>query len=63
MVRQTKIPEHWDLEVDLVSVGSSMGGLTAAIMAHDLGLSTVLVEKSGFLGGGTALSGGVLWIP
>jgi 3-oxosteroid 1-dehydrogenase len=63
MIKQTKIPEQWGLEVDLVSVGSSMGGLTAAIMAHDLGLSTVLVEKSGFLGGGTALSGGVLWIP
>src|SRR5512136_425691 len=63
MVRQTKIPDHWDLEVDLLSVGSSMGGLTAAIKAHDLGLSTALIEKSGYLGGGTALSGGVLWVP
>ena len=59
----TKVPEKWDLEVDLVSVGSSTGGLAAAIMGHDLGLKTVLLEKSDALGGGTALSGGVLWIP
>ena len=63
MAKNTMVPDHWDMEVDLVSVGSSMGGLTAAIYGHDLGLSTVLLEKSGALGGGTALSGGVLWIP
>jgi len=63
MEKKTKIPEKWDLEVDLVSVGSSTGGLAASILGHDLGLSTVLLEKSEFLGGGTALSGGVLWIP
>ena len=63
MVKHTKVPEHWDMEVDLVSVGSSMGGFTAAILGHDLGLKTVFLEKSGFLGGGTSLSGGLLWIP
>jgi 3-oxosteroid 1-dehydrogenase len=63
MMKQDQIPEKWDKEVDLVSVGSSSGGLTAAIIAHDLGLSTILLEKSEFLGGGTALSGGILWIP
>ncbi|OGO02636.1 MAG: hypothetical protein A2Y72_04230 [Chloroflexi bacterium RBG_13_53_26] len=63
MVKNNGIPDRWDMEVDLVSVGSSMGGLSAAIYGHDLGLSTVLMEKSGALGGGTALSGGVLWIP
>jgi len=63
MDMKTKIPEKWDLEVDLVAVGSSTGGLAAVILGHDLGLSTVLLEKSEFLGGGTALSGGVLWIP
>ena len=63
MVKQTKLPQGWDVEVDLVSVGSSSGGFAAVILGHDLGLSTVLLEKSEFLGGGTALSGGVLWIP
>jgi 3-oxosteroid 1-dehydrogenase len=62
-MRPTKFPEKWDLEVDLVSMGASSGGLAAVIMGHDLGLSTVLLEKSEHLGGGTALSGGVLWIP
>ena len=63
MVRKNNVPESWDVEVDLVSVGSSSGGLAAAIVGHDMGLSTILLEKSDALGGGTALSGGVLWIP
>ena len=63
MVKQAKVPDRWDVEVDLVSVGSSSGGLTAAIIGHDLGLSTVVLEKADVLGGGTALSGGVIWIP
>jgi succinate dehydrogenase/fumarate reductase flavoprotein subunit len=63
MINVSKVPERWDMQVDLVSVGASSGGLTAVIMGHDLGLSTALLEKSEWLGGGTALSGGVLWIP
>jgi len=63
MAENNRIPDRWDMEVDLASIGSSTGGLSAAIVGHDLGLSTVLLEKSGALGGGTALSGGVLWIP
>jgi 3-oxosteroid 1-dehydrogenase len=58
-----RVPQRWDLEVDLVAVGSSSGGLTAAIVGHDLGLKTVVLEKADVLGGGTALSGGVIWIP
>lgn len=63
MVKQGKVPATWDLEVDIVSVGSSTGGFSGAIIGHDLGLKTVLLEKSSALGGGTALSGGVFWIP
>jgi len=33
------------------------------VKGHDLGLKTLLLEKSEYLGGGTALSGGVLWVP
>jgi 3-oxosteroid 1-dehydrogenase len=63
MVLQDNVPARWDKEVDLVAMGASSGGLTAVIMAHDLGLKTLLLEKSDYLGGGTALSGGVLWVP
>lgn len=63
MALRSRVPKKWDLEVDLVAMGASSGGLAAVILGHDLGLSTVLLEKSEFLGGGTALSGGVLWVP
>ena len=63
MVLQNNVPGKWDMEVDLVAMGASSGGLAAVIMGHDLGLKTVLLEKSDYLGGGTALSGGVFWVP
>ena len=63
MIKQTRVPDKWDMEVDVVAVGSSGGGLTAAILAHDLGLSSVVLEKADVLGGGTAISGGAIWIP
>lgn len=62
-MRMQKVPERWDLEADLVAVGSSSGGLVAAIVGHDLGMKSVVLEKSGSLGGGNALSGGIIWIP
>lgn len=63
MIKHHKLPNKWDVDVDLLAVGSSSGGLTAAIVAHDLGMSAVVMEKADVLGGGTALSGGVIWIP
>ena len=63
MVLQNNVPNRWDMEVDLAAMGASSGGLAAVIMGHDLGLKTVLLEKTDYLGGGTSLSGGVLWIP
>jgi len=54
--------DRWDLEVDLVAVGSGIGGLAAAITAHDCGLSAVVLEKAGLLGGVTAYSMGEVWI-
>ncbi|NCD16534.1 MAG: FAD-binding protein [Actinobacteria bacterium] len=47
---------------DVVVVGAGTGML-AAIAAADRGLRTLLVEKSEFLGGSTAMSGGGFWIP
>jgi len=56
------LPEKWDIEVDLVSIGSGIGGLSAAITAHDKGLKAIVLEKSGEVGGVTALSQGQVWI-
>lgn len=49
--------------VDFLVVGSGAGALTGAIRAHDLGLNTLVVEKSAFYGGTSAMSGGSIWIP
>lgn len=56
------LPQAWDIEADLVSIGSGIGGLSAAITAHDNGLETIVLEKSGEVGGVTALSQGQVWI-
>lgn len=53
----------WDYEVDFLVIGSGAGGMTGAIVAHDLGAKTLLVEKSPQFGGSSAMSGGGLWIP
>ncbi len=55
--------ESWDETVDFLVVGSGAGGMTAAIRAHDLGASTLVIEKASRYGGSTALSGGVAWVP
>ena len=36
-------PARWDLEADVVAIGSGLGGLTAAIVAHDQGASCVVL--------------------
>ena len=53
----------WDLEVDVVSVGSGLGGLASAIVAHDAGKRTVVLEKSRKVGGLCAYSGGEVFLP
>ncbi|MGE4304254.1 MAG: FAD-dependent oxidoreductase [Novosphingobium sp.] len=55
---------QWDLEADVVVLGSGGAALTAAISAHDFGAQEVVIlERSGMVGGTTAMSGGMLWIP
>jgi thioredoxin reductase len=41
---------NWELEVDLVCAGSGLGGITAAIVTHDLGKKAVVLEKAPKLG-------------
>ncbi len=56
-------PRKWDLEVDVVSIGSSSGGLLGAIVAQDHGLRAAVLEAAELIGGGTARSNGGMWIP
>lgn len=53
----------WDEAADLVIVGSGGGALVAALAAAERGLRPIVVEKQAMLGGSTAMSGGVIWVP
>lgn len=54
---------RWDDAADLVIVGSGGGALVAAITAANAGLEPIVLEKEPLVGGSTAMSGGVIWIP
>jgi 3-oxosteroid 1-dehydrogenase len=56
-------PARWDLEADVVSIGSGLGGLSAAITAHDLGASCLVLEKAAKLGGLSGFGGGEVFVP
>ncbi|HLI99013.1 MAG TPA: FAD-dependent oxidoreductase [Bradyrhizobium sp.] len=48
---------------DVIVAGAGAGGMTAAAVAASQGLKVLLIEKSEFIGGTTAWSGGMVWIP
>ena len=50
--------DTWDDEVDLLVLGRGAGGLAAAVTGANEGLSTLVLEKTEFLGGTTAYSAG-----
>jgi 3-oxosteroid 1-dehydrogenase len=53
----------FDHEVDVVVLGTGGAGLTAALTAAVSGASVEVYEKAATVGGTTAVSGGILWIP
>ena len=56
--------DNWGIEADVVVLGTGGAALTAALSAHDYGAGRVVIlEKSGMVGGTTAMSGGMLWVP
>ncbi len=50
-------------EFDVVVLGSGAAGLAAALAASSSGARVLVAEKSEWLGGTTAMSGGCAWIP
>ena len=48
---------------DLVVVGAGAAGLTAACAAAAAGCSVLLLEQAGVVGGTSAISGGMVWLP
>ena len=48
---------------DVIVLGAGAGGMTAAAVAASRGLRVLLLEKSSCIGGTTAISGGMVWIP
>ncbi len=54
---------NFDETFDFVVVGSGGGSMCCALALRAAGKSVVILEKTGLIGGTTARSGGVMWIP
>src|SRR5262245_4667130 len=47
---------------DVIVLGAGIGGLSAALAAHEHGLRPLLIEKSDRIGGTTSDSYGLIWV-
>ena len=52
------LPEKWDVETDVLVVGSGDAGAPAAIRAYDGGAEVIVIDKGEFFGGCSVLGGG-----
>ena len=55
--------DGFDEIFDWVVVGSGAGSMSSALVMCQAGKSVVILEKTDKIGGTTAKSGGVMWIP
>jgi 3-oxosteroid 1-dehydrogenase len=53
----------FDESYDWVVVGSGAGSMASALVMRQAGKSVLILEKTPFIGGTTAKSGGVIWVP
>ena len=54
---------RFDETFDWVVVGSGAGSMASALVMRAAGKSVLILEKTAFVGGTTAKSGGVIWVP
>lgn len=54
---------QFDETCDFVVIGCGGGSMCAGLVMREAGKSVVILEKTEFAGGTTAMSGGVMWIP
>jgi succinate dehydrogenase/fumarate reductase flavoprotein subunit len=59
------VPRKWDMEADVVAIGSGFTGLAAAITATEAGAKVVVLEKAkkAHEGGNSKVSGNMWWTP
>ena len=64
MIAPEKTPvQDEEMTADVIIVGGGGAGLAAAVSASDEGASVILIEKTGFLGGNSIVSGGIYNAP
>lgn len=54
---------NFDESFDFVIAGSGAGSMAAALYLRSVGVRVLILEKTALVGGSTARSGGVMWIP
>ncbi len=59
-VKKVVTEQHEEREADLVVIGGGAAGMIGAINASQQGLSVLLLEKQEFLGGASAICGGIV---
>jgi urocanate reductase len=52
------MPKKWDKQVDVIIIGTGYTGLVAALVARDLKLSVLVLEKMPVPGGNSVIAGG-----
>jgi succinate dehydrogenase/fumarate reductase flavoprotein subunit len=62
MAESADAADHTTVEVDTLVIGAG-AGMAAALAAAELGLDVLVVEKTAYVGGSTARSGGAFWVP